>query len=255
MTSATRLAKVELDLSPTQLVVRWLAEAHAHDDFTAYVAALSGQDRPELPFDRLAHEAEEHARARLKGRPRDDIQAGVGKAVLAAVFRVHLVLRINVIAQDFLDHEALYLAALSSQFALAMSAPEKMEPVGEKQTRILEVLFVRIDELHALEQARAVVEERYLDGAEALFPSGIRAWERQRAASEQMTVLVDRLAELDGLPRPEPDEVAFEARVGQLVADHVDPARSRAYEQLGDTTRAMELAVSWLRPKLVGGYG
>ena len=34
--------------------------------------------------------------------------------------------------------------------------------------------------------------------------SGLRAWEHQRAASEQMAVLVDRLAEIDGLRGPSP---------------------------------------------------
>jgi hypothetical protein len=101
-----------------------------------------------------------------------------------------------------------------------------------------------------LEEARAAVEQRYLDGVGALFPSGVRAWEYQRHAREQMAVIVDRLAELDGLPRPQPDDHAFAARVAQLTADHVHPARSRAYEQLGDTVRAMEPAVSWLRPEL-----
>jgi len=35
-----RLDKVEASLSPTALVVRWLEEAHAYDDFTAYTASL-----------------------------------------------------------------------------------------------------------------------------------------------------------------------------------------------------------------------
>jgi hypothetical protein len=45
--------------------------------------------------------------------------------------------------------------------------------------------------------------------------------------------------------------VAFEARVAQLVADHVEPARSKAYDELGDGHRALGIAVRWLRPKLL----
>jgi len=60
-----------------------------------------------------------------------------------------------------------------------------------------------------------------------------------------------RLAELDGAEEPPPDDpAAFEARVAQLTADHVEPARSNAWDQLGDGHRAMSLAVRWIRPKL-----
>jgi len=60
-----------------------------------------------------------------------------------------------------------------------------------------------------------------------------------------------RLAELDGAEdRPDDDPVAFDARVAQLVADHVEPARSIAWDQLGDGRRPQFLAVRWLRLKL-----
>jgi hypothetical protein len=39
----------------------------------------------------------------------------------------------------------------------------------------------------------------------------------------------------------------------QLVADLVEPARSKAYNELGDGRRAIELAIRWLRPKLTAG--
>ena len=32
--------------------------------------------------------------------------------------------------------------------------------------------------------------------------------------------------------------------------DHVEPARSRAYDELGDGRRAQSIAIGWLRPKL-----
>jgi hypothetical protein len=62
-----------------------------------------------------------------------------------------------------------------------------------------------------------------------------------------------RMAELDGAEPPPPDDqAALDARVAQLVADLVEPARSKAYDELGDGRRAIELAVRWLRPKLLG---
>jgi hypothetical protein len=56
-----------------------------------------------------------------------------------------------------------------------------------------------------------------------------------------------RLAELDGAAPPPPDDpVAFEARVSALVSDLVEPARSKAYDELGDGRKALTLAIAWL---------
>jgi hypothetical protein len=38
-----------------------------------------------------------------------------------------------------------------------------------------------------------------------------------------------------------------------LVGDHVAPAGSRAYDELGDGRRALDLAIAWLRPQVVTG--
>src|SRR3970282_1887608 len=64
VTVATRLARVEASLSPTELVVRWLAEAHAYDDLGSYSAALLDADPSTLPMDRLAREARASATER-----------------------------------------------------------------------------------------------------------------------------------------------------------------------------------------------
>jgi hypothetical protein len=45
MTTERRLAKVEAALDPKELVLRWLAEAHAYDDFTAYARATRAGSR------------------------------------------------------------------------------------------------------------------------------------------------------------------------------------------------------------------
>jgi hypothetical protein len=39
-------------------------------------------------------------------------------------------------------------------------------------------------------------------------------------------------------------------RVEQLVADHIEPVRSTAYNELGGGRRAVAIATRWLRPKL-----
>ncbi len=253
MNAERRLAEIEASLSPTQLVLRWLAEAHAHDDFNAYTRALLEGDPSNLPMDRLAREAQTSARSRSRGMPKEDIGAAVRKALLETIFRAQLVLRINALTQEFIDREVLIDGALSAHLGLAVHAgsgqPIDKALVGLVQVR--DVLFARVTELHAFEMARAAVERKHLDGVTALFPAAVRDWEEQRTRSETLAVTAFRIAELDGFDPPPPDDTqAFDARVAQLVADHVEPARSKAYYELGDGRRGLSLAIGWLRPKM-----
>jgi hypothetical protein len=52
-------------------------------------------------------------------------------------------------------------------------------------------------------------------------------------------------------PLTDDDPTAIEARVAQLVADNVEHARLKAYDELGDGRRALTIAVRWLRPKVL----
>jgi hypothetical protein len=80
------------------------------------------------------------------------------------------------------------------------------------------------------------------------FPAARRAWERQRHDSEEAAVMAIRLCELDGAPTPRDDDaMAFEERIASLAADLVEPAKSKAYSELGDGGRAQSIAVAWLR--------
>jgi len=256
VTVASRLARVEASLSPTELVVRWLAEAHAYDDLGSYSAALLDADPSTLPMDRLARETKASATERSGGRPRAEAERAVRAAIIAAVFRVQLVLRINVIAEAFVECEVLVQAALSAYLALTVegTASPARDRALPRVVRCRDLLLGRVTELHAMETARDRVEARFLDGAPALWPAGQRAWDEQRTQSETMAVIALRLAELDGYDPPPPDDgAAVDARVAQLVADHVEPARSTAYNELGDGRRAVAVATRWLRPQLAAG--
>ena len=112
--------------------------------------------------------------------------------------------------------------------------------------------MAQVTELRALEAARAQVEAHYLDGHQALFPATIRSWTEQFEKSEQLADLANRLAELDDLdPMPLDDPDTFSVRVEQLVADHVEPARVKALDEMGEGRRAVTIAIRWLRPKLL----
>jgi hypothetical protein len=248
-----RLAQVEAALTPTELVVRWLADAQTYDDFTTYTRSLVQTEPPTFPLDCLAHEAEAAARQQTRGLPREEAQAAIRQAIVGTVFRVQLVLQIYILAQEFLDREALIQAALSAHLALAIEADDRhSERATLPIAKCRDLLVGRVSELHAMEAARLEVERRYLNGIATLFSARQRAWDVQRTESERGALIAIRLAEFDGAePLTDDDPVAVEARVAQLVADHVEHARLKAYDELGDGRRAVNIAVRWLRPRIL----
>jgi hypothetical protein len=121
MTLKRRLDAVETSLSPTQLVLRWLAEAHAFGDIEPYVASLLSQDPPVAPLDRLAREAVQGARTANRGKRPGIVDAAVRSALRETVFRFELVMRINVTTKELLDREELIAALFASQLAMLLS--------------------------------------------------------------------------------------------------------------------------------------
>jgi hypothetical protein len=250
VTVETRLAKVEAALTPTQLVLRWIEEIHAYDEMSAYLRSLADRSVGDFPMDRLGREAQESARIRTRGRPRAEIDKAVRRSVVETLFRGLLVLEINVRTQHLLDREGLIYLVLVSQVGIALEVADARlkGTVLKRLVTSRDLLLARVTELHAFEAAREQVEARYLDGASAVVPAARRAWDRQRHDSEEAAVMALRIAELDGAdPPPSPDEAAFEERVASLAAHFVEPAKLKAYDELGDGRRAQAIAASWLR--------
>ena len=255
MTLKRRLDAVETSLSPTQLVLRWLAEAHALGDVEPYVASLLAHDHPVAPLDRLAREAVHGARTAMRGKRPELVDAAVRSALRETVFRYELVMRINVTAHELIDREALLDAALSAQVALLVSgdpASRRADPTyAERFATRRDLLAFRLGELRAAGEARSIVEKRYLDGHGALFPDLAAAWDEQVRDTEVIADAAVRLAAFAGVPAamaPEPE--ALSRRTTELVADLVEPAKAEALEKLGEAPRALDIANAWLRPKL-----
>ena len=254
MSAERRLRAIETALSPTEFVLRWLGEAHAHGDLESYVRSQLA-DGSEAPLDRLAREAASGARASRRGKRPEVVDAAVRSALRETVFRFELVLRINVTGHELLDREALVNAALAAQFALLVNEDRKArraDPTCRERFATLRGLCaLRVTELRAAQGARAAVEERYLDRHPALFPDDVRTWAEQLKSTEVLADLAGRLAELDGVEPAVPgDPDAVRARAGELIADLVEPAKSTALEKLGESERARTIATGWLRAKL-----
>jgi hypothetical protein len=248
MTTDRRLAKVEEALDPAGIIVRWLADAHAYGDMSAYARAML--DDPLPPLDALVRQAKQAATGRARGRPRDEADATVRRAVVATVFRFKLVLRMNVVTNELLDREVLIHGALSMAGVLAIEGLSERRGLMSLAT-CRDLLFTRVTELLCHDAARAEVEKKYLRGTPALFPATQRQWDDQVKQSETMAVMTMRLAELDGLGDPPADDPeAVERRVAALVADLTEPARSDAYNEIGDGRRAYAVGRAWVLESL-----
>jgi hypothetical protein len=251
MTLKRRLDAVETSLSPTQLVLRWLAEAHAFGDIEPYVASLLAHDHPVAPLDRLAREAVQGVRTAMRDKRPELVPAAVRRALRETVFRFELVIRINVTIHELLDREALIDAALSAHVALLTFEKPRPAKYAERLARLRELLAFRVSELHAAQEARAIVEERYIEGHGALFPDMARAWDEQVRSTEAIADAAVGLAGFAGVPAAvPPDPEAFSRRTTELVADLTEPAKSTALEKLGEGLPAFDIANAWLRTKL-----
>jgi hypothetical protein len=256
MTLARRLTAAETSLTPTELVLRWLDEAHAFGDLESYVRSQLAEPSLEGPLDRLAHEVVYGVRTSLRGKRPEIVNAAVRTALRETVFRFDLVMRILVTTHDLLEREGLIEAALSAHIALLTTegrATRRRDATYlERFATLRGLLLFRLAELRAAREARALVEQRYLAGHTALFPDAVKAWDEQLRNTETLADLACRLAELDGVPPAEPpDPEAAPARVTGLIADLVEPAKTTALEKLGEGEQALGIGTAWLRAKLL----
>jgi hypothetical protein len=254
VTAERRLVALETSLSPTQLVLRWLNEAHAFGDLESYVRWQLAEPSFEGPLDRLAHEAANGARASLRGKRPEIVDAAIRSALRETVFRFDLVMRILVTTHELLEREGLIEAALSAHLALLTSegraARRRDATYPERFATLRGLLLFRMAELRAAQEARAIVEARYLAGHTALFPDAVKAWDEQLRSTETIADVACRLAELDGVPPAEPPGLdAAATRVTELVADLVEPAKTTALEKLDEGRQALATATGWLRAK------
>lgn len=250
MTLARRIAALETSLTPTQLVLRWLDEAHRYGTLEASAAALLDAPLDDMPLNRLCREAEESARGSVASRSREEVDRAVRKALREAVFRFFLVLRANVTTREALEKETYIQAAMSSFVAMLVAPDERGPDYDSLLGQVCTLQLSRVADLESRAEARMRAARRYLDGRELLFPDLAAAWDEQLTQTRECTAMAVRLAELDGVSLTVAGRDDVELRVEGSLADLVEPAKVMALDKLGEGEPALRLARAWLRPKL-----
>lgn len=257
MTLARKVSAVEATLTPTELVVRWLDDAHAAGGLEAWVRGQLADDDAPAPMDLLARVASDGVRAALKGKPREQLAKAIDVAIFQTIFRFQLVLRINVLSHELIERQTLLDLIFGGQVAMLAGAlrSEPADPADRQRfADLVGLILNRLVELRAFERARTEIEARCLAGHPALFPDDATAWAERIRSTTELGFLALRLAELNGLPAttPAPDPEPSGERIAALAADFVEPARVVTFELMDEGRRAYRIGTSWLRSKLEG---
>jgi hypothetical protein len=255
MTAERRLDAIEGALSPTELVVAWLAEVHNCGTLDACVRTSLEEADYVPPINRLAHAAMDSARLRAKGKPREEIDKAANQAVRETLFRFPLVMRINTRDHDRLERQLLFTALFSARLGLLLYTPEEERARDRHFVRqyaeLRDLVAMNARDFEMAGQAREAVERKYLAGHPALFPDDQQKWAEQLATNKAVETLVVKVAKDAAAPPakaqdPETDAIALARHVDGLV----EPAKVAAYEDLDEGRIAIGIATRWLRGKL-----
>jgi hypothetical protein len=255
LTAERRLAAVEAALTPTELVVAWLEEAHGFGSLENAVRSLLAEPNPLPALDRLARAAADGAKTRAKGKPVAERNEAINAAIGETVFRFRLILRIISVTCDLLDRQLLLEGLFGARLGLLVTtgrpSPERDLRYPADLVQLRDLIVGRVDELLAAGEARATVERRYLAGHPALFPDRQAEWAERLLDTQRLGAMAIGFTDKEGVAPPTPPAPeATTARVERLTADLVEPARVEALENLGQGRRAFGIASSWVRGRL-----
>ncbi len=260
MTARRRLARLEGALSPRAATLLWLEEAHRFPTLPAYVAWLVDQPAEAAPLCRVPEQAETAVRVAMRGEPREAVRGAMRQAVRDAVFLVELVIRLNLAAEEATRLEGLRYAALFWEMrAIAAEAeleqrnegPEGRRSIARRWAAWRAAVTDWLTNLYAANEARLLLERRYLDGRSVLFPDLGRDWDTLRQTAERLAGLGDSLgvqrdSTASRRERPIRDlgalRTAARSRAAAQAGTLADTARAAALDFLGDTEGAAAIA-------------
>lgn len=262
MTARHRHATIDAMLSPKQLILVWLEEAHQFPTITDY--ARSTLDQPRSPLSRILDEVSRGAGRTTKTRPVEELRKDVRRAQGDALFLYELVLRLNVVAAELSHLQGLRIALLRLQLLDLLANPilnERSKEPAELSTAaalddawqsMLGATRRVLEEVHIEEGARLGLERRYLDGRPVLFPGVVGDWATLEGQAEDLATLLGSLPDKVGRKtrRPAARAAATPSVADRILArarDVADDARVEALLRLGDRDTALLIEERRLR--------
>jgi hypothetical protein len=258
--AASRVARLEGSLHPREAVLAWLAEAQQFPTIEAQARSIAEQPVEAAPLSVIGARVTSAVHEAMKGRPRDEVERAVRRAVGDAVFLLCLVVVLNVEAYDVSKVEGLRGAGTFWWMGALLGGPDE-PPLSEEDARerrdawrlwrsVVERLSL---DVRVEDEARTSLKARYLGGHEALFPDAAAAWSRHVELVERLGSLAETFGSAEEAPssrpsaRPGSDGGSFEDRVEALAGRLADDGRVRAYAILGDRERAVRIMEQRLR--------
>jgi hypothetical protein len=243
-------------MDPHEIVFHVVAEAHEFGTLEAYARSLVDLPVEAAPLSRIGAQTEASVRARMKGKPRDQVDAAVWNAIGDAVFRYILFLHLNTSALAMAELEGLRAAATFYWMGCLLGGPGEsdLEP-GEwtaHQADLAEswqlwramvagLLVVSLVE----EEAREQLEARYLGGQPALLSGVQEDWDRFADQTDRLWSIANRMEpmSLKGVREPSADEgeQAWDDRVADRARKLADDARISTFDRLGENARAVAI--------------
>ncbi|MGD0863861.1 MAG: hypothetical protein ABSA21_14075 [Candidatus Limnocylindrales bacterium] len=259
MNAPRRLRALEESLSPTEAVLRWLAEARAFGGFQEYAVATLEAPEGAAPLERIIARVESAARREHPRGSRATLAAAIANRLEDAVFRYELVLRLNADILELSERlrprlrtlvatlgERIVAATLGrAETVEARTTPTAVDgqPAGWHE---------QVDELVATiaieDQARTLLEHHYFGGSGVLFADVAQGWRTVGGQVREIAVGEAPAPHLVGSgrrrrvrgTRSSPSASLtrrVQARAGAIAAD----ARLAALMMLGEQARATDL--------------
>jgi len=204
MNDERRLGKLEASQPPLAAVLMWLAEAKAYGSLPV---SVEGHDEPGAPspIARIRNQVRTDVERSMRGQARQEIEQAVRRANRDAAFFFVLVLRLNLATLEMARDADPRIALLVHQLFILMLEDELddvsggVSPMAHGSERIglrqgwAGALANELASLYAAEAACSVLEHRYLDGQDALFPDVHDIVGTCRASAEKLARLGEDL--------------------------------------------------------------
>lgn len=261
MTATRRVAAIEASLGPLEVVLRVIAEAQEYASLDAYARGTAEVPVESAPMTRIWKETEASVRVAMKGKPRDDVDRAVRRAVGDATFRYLLFLRINTAAFEIADREGLRASACTYWMGSLLGGPREadLEPAEWAEHRkeqaecwrswrgvVASLLVLSLVE----DDAREQLEARYLGGRPALLVETQAEWDRFADHVDRLWSMSEKITPLSQDEEKRMGKVdlsSLDERVADRARHLADDARISTFDRFGENSRAVAIIERRLR--------